>query len=211
MMIIANAATSIGPLYIWRNVAGRSYSPPGSKWDLTHGFFMKMGYASSETWMTGQMYVFNNTLLQPNNEGANGLGGESKIIKHCVSRNNILHVRPGDTHCIATDKNSADNDFDYDLLSAARYPADQEKHGIKGAPRYVPGAGFSFERKTGNFQLAPDSPGRRQATVIPNFCEGSSGVAPDMGAHESGTPPMVFGVKAEFIPPTASARTPAGH
>ena len=30
MMTIANAATSIGPLYIWRNVAGRSYSPPAA-------------------------------------------------------------------------------------------------------------------------------------------------------------------------------------
>ncbi len=209
MMMIANAATSIGPLYIWRNVTGRSYSPPGSKWDLTHGNFMKMGYAGSEDWMTGHMYVFNNTLLQPNNEGANGLGGESKTIKHCVSRNNILHVRPGDTHCISTDKKSVDNDFDYDLLSALRYPADQEKHGIKGTPRYATGAGFSFEKKTGSFQLAPDSPGFHRAAVIPNFCDATA--SPDMGAHDSGASPMVFGVKAEFIPPAAPAESPAAR
>jgi hypothetical protein len=111
-----------------------------------------MGFANSEDWMTGQMYIFNNTLSQPKDEGANGLGGESRIIKHCVSRNNILHVRSGDTHSISTEKRSVDNDFDYDLLSAARYPADQEKHGIKGTPRYVPGAGFlrRLQRRAGH-------------------------------------------------------------
>ncbi len=210
MMSIANAATSIGPLYIWRNVAGRSYTPTGSSYGLTHGYFMKMGSAGSENWMTGHMYVFNNTLSQPNDEGPNGLGGDSKTIKHCVSRNNLLQVRTGDTHSISTGKSGVDNDFDYDLLSAGRYPVDQEKHGIKGKPQYVPGAGFSFETKTGNFQLADDSPGRGKAEVIPNFCEGING-APDMGAQESGTPPMAFGVKAQFIPPAASARGTAGH
>jgi len=202
-MSIANAACSIGPLYVWRNVAGRSYTPPGSSYNLTHGDFMKMGYADSESWMSGHMYLFNNTLLQPNNEGPNGLGGESRIIKHCVSRNNILHVRPGDTHAISTDKRSIDNDFDYDLLSASRYPAGQEQHGIKGTPHYVSGSGFSFQTKTGDFRLADDSPGRGKAAVIPNFCEPTTG-APDVGAHQSGTPPMVFGVKAQFIPPAPS-------
>ena len=204
MMMIANAATSIGPLYIWRNVTGRSYTPPGSSYDLTHGYFMKMGFADGEQWMTGHMYVFNNTVLQPNDEGASGLGGESKPIKHCVSRNNILHVRPKDTHSISTDtKRSADNDYDYDLLSA-RYPADQEKHGVKGTPRYAAGAGFSSETRTGNFQLAPDSPGLDKGEVIPNFCDVFNGAAPDVGAQEAGAPPMVFGVKAKFIPPTKS-------
>src|SRR5205814_2189777 len=176
---------------------GRSYSPPGSSYDLTHGYFLKMGYADGETWMTGHMYIFNNTLLQPNDEGASGLGGESKPIKHCVSRNNILHVRSGDTHSISTDtKRSADNDFDYDLLSA-RYPSDQEKHGVKGKPHYAPGSGFSFESMRGNFQLAADSPGFQQGAVIPNFSDGFNG-APHMGAQEAGSPPMIFGVKAEF-------------
>lgn len=207
MMTMANAATSIGPLYIWRNVGGRSYSPPGSEWNLTHGNFMKMGFAGSETWMTGHMYVFNNTIFQPKDEGASGLGGDSRVIKHCVTRNNIFHARPGDTHSISTEsKSSIDNNFDFDLLSA-RYPADQEKHGIKGAPKYVPGTGFSFESKTGNFQQAPDSPGIKKGEVIPNFNDGING-APDMGAHEAGSPPMVYGLKAEFVPPGTPAQSP---
>ena len=200
MMTIANAATSIGPLYIWRNVGGRSYSPPGSEWNLTHGNFMKMGFADSEKWMTGHMYVFNNTMLQPNDEGAAGLGGDSRIIKHCVSRNNIFHVRSTDKNSISTEKKaSVDNDFDNDLLSGPRYPEGQEKRGIKGVPKYESGMGFSFETKTGNFHQAPDSPGAKKAEVIPNFCDTSS--TPDMGAHDTGAPPMVFGVKAVFVPP----------
>jgi len=200
MMMIANAATSIGPFYVWQNVTGRSYCKPGYAMD--HGNLMKMGYADSVNWMTGHMYVFNNTILQPNNEGANGLGGESRIIKHCESRNNILNVRPSDTRVIATDKKTTnsgpayDNDFDNDLISADRYPPGSEKHAVKGTPKYVSSAGFSFETKSGNFELAPDSPGKGKAEVIPNFCEGPN---PDMGAQQ-GPGPMVFGVKAQFVP-----------
>jgi len=66
---IANAAASIGPLYAWRNVSGRCYSPHDSSWDMTHGPFFKMGYAGGEKWMTGHMYIFNNTIFQGNDGG----------------------------------------------------------------------------------------------------------------------------------------------
>jgi len=196
---IANAAASIGPLYAWRNVSGRCYSPPGSSWDMTHGPFCKMGFAGGEQWMTGHMYFFNNTIFQANSEGASGLGGSSRIIKHCVTRNNILHVRNSDSHSISTGKN-VDNDFDYDLLSA-RLPDGQEPHGLPGKPIYEPGAGFNFVTKQGNFQLTPGSPGSDQGVAIPNFCDVFTGHAPDMGAHEAGTGPMTFGVEAQFVPP----------
>ncbi|MBN1808092.1 MAG: right-handed parallel beta-helix repeat-containing protein [Planctomycetes bacterium] len=203
MMPIANAAASIGPLYVWRNVSGRSYSPPGSSWDLTHGYFFKMGYAGSEKWMTGHMYIFNNTIFQPDGQGAGGLGGSSKIIKHCVTRNNIFHARQGDRYSIASNDSSTDNDFDFDLVSA-QCPGDQEKHSVSGTPTYVPGAGFSFETKTGVFHLAPGSRGYDAGVPIANFCDSFNGTRPDMGAHESGTQKMQFGVKAEFVPPGAS-------
>ncbi|MFH1709219.1 MAG: FHA domain-containing protein [Planctomycetota bacterium] len=206
MMTFGNASVSIGPLFVWRNVSGRSYSPPGSKWDLSHGFLFKMGHAVSDSWMTGHQYIFNNTIFQPDGEGADGLGGCSRPIKHCTTRNNILQVRTGDTHSISTESViSVDNDFDYDLVTG-RYPAGQEKHVINGIPKYVPGAGFVFETKTGNFQLAPGSPGYDKALAIPNFCDVFTGDAPDVGAQEAGTGPVVYGVKAEFVPPgTAGA------
>jgi len=203
MIPIANAAASIGPLYAWRNVSGRSFSPPGSTWNMTHGPFFKMGYAGGEQWMTGHMYIFNNTIFQPNGEGASGLGGSSRVIKHCVARNNIFHVRPSDSRSISTGP-SVDNDFDHDLLSA-RHPDGQEGHGVLGEPKYAPGAGFDRESKTGCFQLAPGSPGYDEGVVIPNFCDVFDGKGPDMGAHEAGTSPMGVGVKARFIPPGAGA------
>jgi len=197
---IANAATSVGPLYIWQNVSGRSYSAPGSSWNMTHGPFIKMGYAGGEQWMTGPMYIFNNTIFQEHGNGAGGLGGDSRIIKHCTTRNNILHVREEDRHSIAADRRHAENDFDYDLTSAA-FPAGHEQHGLKGVPRYVENAEFDPETKMGMFQLAPGSKGVDAGVVIPNFCEAINGNQPDLGAHQSGTGKMQFGVRARFIPP----------
>ena len=197
---IANAAVSIGPLYVWRNVSGRSYSPPGSSWDMTHGPFMKMGYAGGEHWMTGHMYVFNNTIFQQQDNGSSGLGGESRIIKHCVSRNNILHVRDEDKYSIAKSDRHEDNDFDFDLISG-NCPAGQEKHALKGKPQFVPGAGFDRETRSGLFQLKADSIGADAAGIIPNFCEPVNGNPPDVGAHEQNAKPVRFGVKALFIPP----------
>lgn len=195
---IANAAVSIGPLYVWGNVSGRSYSPPGSSWNMTHGPFLKLGYAGGEKWMTGHMYIFNNTIFQ-DNKGAGGLGGKSRIIKHCISRNNILHVRETDKNSIAVHRKHDDNDFDYDLTNAS-FPAKHEKHGLKGIPSYVPNAGFDSRTRTGMFQLAPKSKGVEAALLIPNFCEPVKGKKPDMGAHQRGTKKMQFGVQAKFIP-----------
>jgi hypothetical protein len=192
MNTIANAAVSIGPLYIWQNVAGPSRRSAPNK---GNGNFMKMGYAGSEDWMTGHMYVFNNTLWQANDDGPTGLG-EDRVIKHCVTRNNLLQIRSTERQSISRDKRSKDNDFDYDLVTG-QVPNNSEPHAIKEKPKYVPGAGFNFETKTGNFQQTPDSPGYHKAEIIPNFCEANS---PDMGAQQSGTPPMVYGVKAEFVP-----------
>jgi len=202
---IANAAVSIGPLYAWRNVSGRCYSPPGSSWDMTHGPFCKMGFADGEQWMTGHMYFFNNTIFQASDKGASGLGGSSRIIKHCVTRNNILHVRNSDSRSISTGKGE-DNDFDYDLLSA-RIPNGQEPHRLSGKPTYTLGAGFNVRTKQGNFKLAPQSPGSDQGVVIPNFCDVFTGDAPDMGAHEAGAAPRTFGVKAQFVPPDTKRKT----
>jgi len=192
LMAIGNAAGSIGPLYVWNNVAGRSQRAPGAPG--LH--FLKMGYAGGEKWMTGHMYIFHNTIFQ---EGEwlpqGGLGG-NRIVKHVVSRNNILHVRSPDGHSASDNKQNTDNDFDYDLYNG-RVPKGQEAHGVRGQPIYAAGAGFDPATRTGRFQLAPDSPGAGAGVVIPNFSEGYTGPAPDMGAHQRGTPPRQFGVAAK--------------
>ena len=194
---IANAAVSIGPLYIWRNVSGRSYSPPASGWN--NGPFVKMGHAGGEQWMTGHMYIFNNTNFQKANDGASGLGGNKRYIKHCTTRNNIFHVREGEENSIAIRDKHEDNDFDYDLTSA-NFPEGHEKNGLRGIPQYLQGAGFDFKTKSGLFQLIPKSKGSEAAIIIPNFCESIKGKNPDIGAHESGAPRIQYGVKAQFNP-----------
>ncbi len=193
LMAIGNAPASIGPMYIWRNVSGESYC-------LKHeyGNLLKMGYADGVRWMTGHMYVFHNTILQPDRKGFGGLGGARRYIYHCTTRNNILHVRETDSASISY--RGGDNDFDYDLYNKG-VRAGHESHGIKGIPAYVSGAGFDFATKTGNFQLDKTSAGYDAGELIPNFSVGYTGVAPDMGAHENGWDDMAFGVNAIFVPP----------
>lgn len=192
MNMIGNAPASIGPLYIWRNVVARSQSQPGAG----GANFLKMGYADGEKWMTGQMYIFHNTLfLSDEWLPTGGLGG-NRIVKHTVSRNNILHVRSSSNYSASENKANADNDFDYDLFNG-RVPKGQEGHGFRGEPVYAPNAGFDPATKTGRFQLAPESPGVATGVAIPNFGDGFTGGAPDIGAHQRGAPAIQYGVTAK--------------
>ncbi len=67
---------------------------------------------------------------------------------------------------------------------------------MRGEPVYAAGAGFDLATKTGHFQLAPDSPGAGAGQAIPNFSDGYSGQAPDIGAHRRGAPPLGYGLGA---------------
>jgi hypothetical protein len=191
MMMIGNAATSIGPLYIWRNVVALSQSRPGAG----GGNFLKMGYANSEDWMTGHMYIFHNTLFHSDEWlPTGGLGGD-RIVHHTVSRNNILHVRSPQSHSASNNRRNTDNDFDYDLYNG-RVPQGHESHGVRGEPIYEVDAGFDPAEKTGRFQLTTTSPGAGAGVPHPNFSAGYTGPL-DMGAHKRGAPPMHFGVGAK--------------
>lgn len=192
MNMIGNAPASIGPLYIWRNVVARSQSQPGAG----GANFLKMGYADGEKWMTGQMYIFHNTLFRSDDWLPTGGLGGNRIVKHTVSWNNILHVRSPSNYSASENKANADNDFDYDLFNG-RVPKVQEGHGIRGEPVYAPSAGFDPIGKIGRFQLAPDSPGAGAGVIIPNFSDGFTGRAPDVGAHQRGVPAVQYGVAAK--------------
>ncbi len=193
MMMIGNAACSIGPLYIWNNVVARSQWQP----DMHGGYFLKMGYAGSEDWMTGHQYIFHNTLFRSDEYLPTGGLGGNRIVKHTVSRNNILHIRDGKGkgHSASEAQQNSDNSFDYDLFNG-KVPEGSEAHGVRGEPRYVAGAGFDAAARTGNFQLDPASPGVGAGEPLPNFSSGYTGQKPDIGAHQRGAPPMRFGVAA---------------
>ena len=199
MNMIGNAPASIGPLYIWRNVVTRSQSQPGA--GGMH--FLKMGYADGEQWMTGQMYIFHNTLFRSDEWLPTGGLGGNRIVKHTMSRNNILQVRAAKDYSASENKQNSDNDFDYDLYSG-RIPSGQERHGQRGEPAYATHSGFDPATLIGRFQLASESPGAGGGEVIPNFSDGYTGSAPDIGAHQRGAPPMRFGVVAASATVTTS-------
>jgi hypothetical protein len=191
MMGIGNAATSIGPLYIWRNIFARSQARP----EAGGGNFLKMGFAGGEQWMTGTMYIFHNTVFPGDGWLPTGGLGGSRIVKHTTSRNNILHVREPRNHSLSSNPANIGNSYDFDLYNG-QIPPGVEQHGVRGEPVYMANAGFDRARKSGVFQLAPDSPGAGAGEWIPNFSEGPRNRPPDMGAHPRGAPPMRFGVGA---------------
>ena len=200
LIAIGNAPVTIGPLYVWKNISGIGYEYDGAYND--YGGFVKMGFADGLEHMQGQMYIFNNTILQPSGDGLGGLGtsgSENRHIRHCMSRNNILHVRTDTDNSISTNTENFDVDYDFDLLSGG-FPSSQEANGISGVPSYE-SLSFDYNTKVGDFRLSTSSEGYDGGVVIPNFMSVFNGAAPDMGAHESGTDSMVFGVNANFMTP----------
>jgi hypothetical protein len=188
---VACASTSIGPLYVWRNINAVSRVAPGD----SAGGFLK----TSDKTGGGRVYVFHNTILQPPGTatGRTSLGagvglGWGGPITNCTSRNNILHVT---RQAIIDRAGDSLGDYDYDLIDAPRgAPDGQEKHAVRGTPVYVPGSGLRDGK--GHFQLAPGTPGFDAGVPIPNFNDNFNGSAPDVGAHEAGEPPMEFGADA---------------
>ncbi|MGH7186019.1 MAG: hypothetical protein ACREIB_07075, partial [Pseudomonadota bacterium] len=204
-VMVAVAPTVIGPIYIWRNVADRSrQSGRVEMAKAKRGVFLKTqdkkdGGDPSKTGRNfygddGRIYVFHNTLLQRagENDGVYaGLSDLSGRMGNVTSRNNILHVNADHRSSIADSKRGAANDFDYDLYNGriSALPG-QEKNGVQGVPIYSetdPGAPLALD---------PSSPGFDAGVVLPNFSDGFTGAAPDMGAQEAGTPPLQFGVDA---------------
>ena len=195
---IACASTSIGPLYVWRNVSGVMRVAPG-QWS---GGFLK---TSDKTGRRPDLRLpqhdpatrANARPAAQETAGAQlGLGWGGPMV-NVTSRNNILHVT---RTAIRSQKSDSLGDYDYDLYSGqSAIPAGQEKHGIKGVPIYAEGSGLRDGK--GRFTLSPASPGYDAGVRLPNFNDDYTGQAPDLGAHEAGTPPMEFGMR-----PTRASR-----
>jgi hypothetical protein len=203
---IACASTSIGPLYVWRNVTGAMRVAPG-QWS---GGFLK----TSDNLGGGRIFVFHNTILQPPapDGGTGTIGAQQGLgwggaIVNVTSRNNILHVTRS---ALRNQRGGSLCDYDYDLYSGrSAIPAGQEAHGIKGVPIYATGTGLQDGQ--GKFELSPASPGYDAGLRLPNFNDNATRRGPDLGAHEAGSPPLEFGVDA-YRQQGPSASTPAtGH
>ena len=186
---IATQSVSVGPLYIWRNVFGISRVGPNHNYGWRA---FKSG--DVEGWGGGRTYIFHNTILQPpppDHGSSGGVNADDANLTNTCTRNNILHISNDRDNSISDPHRNSANDFDYDLcngnINAYR---GAEPNGIKGVPIYDRNNGG------GEFALHPFSPGYDAGVVIPNFNDHYNGAAPDIGAHEAGSPPMEFGVNA---------------
>jgi hypothetical protein len=191
---IATAGCSVGPVYLWRNVAGASRRGPE---DSAGGPFLKMGAVPGSG--GGRIYVFHNTILQPAGESREGVIGcgeglaqsGGKELGTVVSRNNILQCRTVRAPSVRDRSRAAGSSYDYDLFNGSiQASPGQETHGVRGAPV------FRNLASQGDFSLASNSPGLDAGALLPNFNDDFEGKAPDIGAHEAAAPPMQFGVKA---------------
>jgi hypothetical protein len=213
---IANAATAVGPLYVWRNVSDRManmHNPEGDPDRELRGPFIKAG-SNVPLANGGRAYYFHNTALQPPaRASAYPLGGGGGILKaggklyNFVSRNNIWHIHKEPHvgqpvfYSIRADCDLGPCSADFDLHNGrignagARAEAHGWGPGTKGTPVYATsGAGYPAPARKGDFSLAPRSPGFGRAERIPNFNDAHA--RPDVGAHQSGTAPMRFGLEA---------------
>jgi hypothetical protein len=205
---IATTVAHWGPVYIFRNVYNRSRQLSESAPDSDdRNVFAKSG--SGNGYGNGRRYVFHNTTLQapplPGSTLTQGVGtglygpNSGQTLTNTVSRNNIWHIwKP---HWASIDEaGGSGNDLDYDLFNGnVNAYRGAETNGIIGTPIYQPGNGWSSEAN-GMYQLAPASPGFDRGAKLPNFNDGFLGAGPDMGAHETGSPAMKFGVKAGTKP-----------
>ena len=203
---IGNAAPTVGPLYVWRNVSyrmGGMYQPDAPPDLEQRGPFVKGG-SRHATLNGGRAYYFHNTVLQPAPaDGARypmgagwGIQNSGGQLYNVVSRNNIWHIhKERQVHgerkfaSLALDGDRGPVDADYDLYNGALSKAggDAQRRGWRGTPVYARG-------RPGDFSLHSSSPGYGAAQRIANFNDRYP--RPDVGAHQSGTPPMLFGVRA---------------
>ncbi|HTM51059.1 MAG TPA: right-handed parallel beta-helix repeat-containing protein [Bryobacteraceae bacterium] len=201
---VATAATSMGPLYIFRNVFGESRI---SHQDSSGGVMIKTGMnyldVNGEKVSTGLGYrfIFHNTALQPN--GALDVFSSHEL-HHAVSRNNIFYSR-GKTY--PKDSGAPGNDFKGDLtgsylgggfvrsmfLASARpewYLAPQVNRIQWGRVEYGPRGRSIFITDP---MVQAKNPAIDSALRLPGFNDEFTGAGPDIGAFETGRPPLRFG------------------
>ncbi len=197
---VASTVAHWGPLYVFRNVHNRSRA----MWLKTldgddRNNMFKAGEGNG--FGGGRRYMFHNTQLQATQSGVvNGLGSAAGLsgntnqpLTNTVSRNNIFHGWKAGTDAIYTAGGSND-DADYDLHLGGVNITGAESHGWVGTPIYASGNGWTSEAN-GMYQLGTNSLGYGKAVKLPNFNDVYA--APDVGAHQSGTPAMSYGVSAD--------------
>jgi hypothetical protein len=138
--------------------------------------------------------------------------GSTQLINNTFSKNNIYHLWKEGRGAFY--QYGSGNEFAADLYNGTTGEG-SEAGGISGTPIYASGSGWQSEAG-GMYQLDAGSPGYGKGVRIANFNDAAA--APDVGAHQSGTAAMKFGVAASAgsavsgaantISPTPSAPAP---
>src|SRR5258706_7811879 len=207
---VATTVTSVGPVYIFRNVFNRNkfFEKVTCDGDDRQPFFKSGSDASLGD---GRRYLFHNTMLQAQQSGCSyGLGGgagvggtgSAQLVNNTMSMNNIYQLWKPNS---AVYQIGVNNLFQNDKYNGNAGTA--MVNGIHATPTYAAGNGWSSEAN-GAYALAAGTPGFDGAVRIPNFNDTFVGAGPDVGAAEAGGPAMKFGIAAADATP-APAPAPA--
>ena len=164
------SATSIGPLYVYRNITNNLQQ--SAEQSYNSGYWFK---SQGQDAYGGRVYCYHNTMLTTQDEG--GISDVGKVLSNTISRNNILRSKRAVIDHIGDPHTSCD----YDLVDGSITTINQnhEKHAIFAAPK------FDMKAPLQSRGLLPDTPGYDAGIKIPNFNDDFKGKAPDMGAVEN--------------------------
>ncbi|MFN7921440.1 MAG: right-handed parallel beta-helix repeat-containing protein [Bryobacteraceae bacterium] len=201
---VATAATAMGPLYVFRNVFGESRI---SHQDSSGGMMIKTGmnYLTIDGQRVstglGHRFIFHNTALQPS--GALDVFSSHEL-HNAMSRNNIFYSRG---RSYPADRGEPRNDFKNDLtggylgggfVRSMFLPSEKLEWFLAPTMNRIEWGRVEYNRN-GKQTFITDpmvqakNPAVDTGVHIPGFNDDFTGTAPDMGAFETGRPPLRFG------------------
>jgi hypothetical protein len=201
---IASAATSMGPLYIFRNVFGVSRV---SHQDSSGGVMLKTGMNTIEingekvSTGLGYRFIFHNTALQP--AGALDVFSGHEL-HNAVSRNNIFYARGSN---YPKDAGAPRNDFKSDLtggylgggiVRSMFLPSERLEWFLAPTINRIQWGKVEFARNGKSVTITDPlmpvkNPALDTGVRLPGFNDEFTGAAPDIGAFETGLAPLRFG------------------
>lgn len=187
----SNATVSIGPLYVFRNVATKGVRDhtmmqgEGKFWKTRNK--SKDGTVAGIYIGGGRAYLFHNTTYQTS--WSDSVGGPLNVdeisLVNVIARNNIWHTKSAISSKYTPMPYS---DFDYDMYASGHTAwREEEARGIESNPVY------DSSSESGKYSLKLGSPGVDKGVLIPNFNDEFSGGGPDVGAQENGRQALRFG------------------
>ncbi|MCB1121020.1 MAG: hypothetical protein KJT03_05695 [Verrucomicrobiae bacterium] len=211
---LSSAATSVGPLYLFRNILAVSRSGHANS---LGGLMFKTG--TNRGFGGGRRFMFHNTAVQPNGP-FNVFSAFWDPSPSSTTRNNVFDV-PGNLGPPVDEAPFSDCDYDY-FSGIAQFSA-AEPHRINPDPPHHRGGLFASSQKLEFYPSARISQvvqGRSTTSIngkevlvngmveyvknplidsgviLPGFNEDFKGEGPDVGAFEVGAPPLEFGRRA---------------